>query len=352
MKNRKTLWKLGIAALILGGAAYWSSRSESIPPAENAGGKIFPGLDAGAIARIEITEGTNAVVIALQGDEWRVLSLGGYPADRNRLLSAMLRLQDLTIGHTAHGSEASAAGATELQLERADGSVLAALLLGEVRERVLTPELQAYYGRATIPDGRSVATAPGKPWQLVADPLLDFSGDSMVWVESFIPVAAAQQVVALRLSAPELPDFELTRTDGTWSLPGLTPDQELDAQAVARTVSAAGRVFFEGVAPSAELADEEAGFAKPEILSLTTDGDLVYTLTFGAQTPAAQTRYLRLGAKTESDSEKAKAEADAFNRRYGGWSYAVPAALADALTQGRTAFVKTKPPEHPKQENE
>lgn len=352
MKKSKSLWKLGIAALILGGAAWWSSRSNSITPADAAGGKVFPALDASAVARMEITEGTNAVAVARQGDSWQVLSLGGYPADMNRLLNAMLRLQDLKAGHTSHGSEAPASGATEVQLEKADGSVMARLLLGEVHERDLTPEQQGYYGRASIPDGRYVATAPGKPWQLVADPLLDFSGDSMNWVEPFVLVTEGKQVVALRLSSPEQPDFELTRADGAWALPGLTPEQELDAQAVERTVGAAARVFFSGVVHGSELADEEAGFAKAEKLSLTTGTDLVYTLSFGAHNPAAQTRYLRLGAEAATGTDAAQEEAEAFNRRYGGWTYTVPAALADALTHGRTAFVKAKTPEPAKQENE
>ncbi len=350
--KRKQMWKLGVAALIVGTAAYWSGRTQAIPAAEESGAKVFPGLDLSAVARLEIIDGTNAAVIARQGDSWQVLSLSGYPADMTRLRHAMLRVRELSIGHTAHGSSAPASGLPEVRLEAADGSVLAMFLLGEVHERELTPDQRVYYGRETHPDGRYVAEAPGKPWRLVADPLLDFSADPLMWVERFIPVTYAQQVTALRLSSPGVPDFELARTNETWSLQGLTPDQELDAQALEQTVAAVGRVFFENAVPKTALSDEEAGFVKPEILSLTTGSDLVYTLSFGARTPAAQTRYLRLGAESATGSAAAKQEAAAFNRRYGVWTYAVPNDLAEALTHGRTAFVKVKKPEPPKEENE
>ncbi len=159
--NNKNLIILGVAAVVLGGAAFLlSSGTATRAPALN-GQKLVPPFDVEKVAKIEI--GSALALVA--GDEgWIVPAATNAPADRAKITENLLKLLDLKVGQVVRGKTIE--NPLAVKVFDANGGELAALTLGERHPKY-------GFGRYAAFKGETV---------LVADTLDAFTEDAGFWL--------------------------------------------------------------------------------------------------------------------------------------------------------------------------
>ena len=121
----KNLVILGVVAIALGGAAYFlNGGAKSSAPKLN-GKAILPGLDASAVAKIEVGD---KLLLSAGEKGWTVDTYHGYPASREKIAENLLKLGELKVGQVVRGKKLD--GTTPLVLRDAAGAELAKLELG------------------------------------------------------------------------------------------------------------------------------------------------------------------------------------------------------------------------------
>ena len=159
--NNKNLIILGVAAVVLGGAAFFlSSGTATRAPALN-GQKLVKPFDVEKVAKIEI--GPSLALVA--GDEgWIVPAATNAPADRAKITENLLKLLDLKVGQVVRGKTIE--NPLAVKVFDANGGELAALTLGERHPKY-------GFGRYAAFKGETV---------LVADTLDAFTEDAGFWL--------------------------------------------------------------------------------------------------------------------------------------------------------------------------
>ncbi len=210
--NSKSLFTLLGAAVVLGGAAYFL-QSGSRPAAAKLNGKaILPGLRVADVARVE----AGKLTLAASADGWKVESLHGYPADREKIAENLMKLAELKVGQVARGRKLGSE--TKVALKDASGKELATLALGDKHMKKPTGQAAMYGGG--YPDGRYVAF--GGETVLVKDTLDAFDGEVRSWCNTRIAAIPSTDVQAVSFKhGAEV--VELTKgTNSVWTLKGLT----------------------------------------------------------------------------------------------------------------------------------
>lgn len=159
--NNKNLIILGVAAVVLGGAAFLlSSGTATRAPALN-GQKLVQPFDVEKVAKIEI--GSALALVA--GDAgWIVPAATNAPADRAKITENLLKLLDLKVGQVVRGKTIE--NPLAVKVFDANGGELAALTLGERHPKY-------GFGRYAAFKGETV---------LVADTLDAFTEDAGFWL--------------------------------------------------------------------------------------------------------------------------------------------------------------------------
>ena len=164
--NSKSLFTLLGVAVVLGGAAYFMQRGSRPAAAKLNGKAILPGLRVADVARVE----AGKLTLAASADGWKVESLHGYPADREKIAENLMKLAELKVGQVARGRKLGAE--TKVALKDASGKELATLALGDKHMKKPTGQAAMYGGG--YPDGRYVAF--GGETVLATDTLDAFDG--------------------------------------------------------------------------------------------------------------------------------------------------------------------------------
>ena len=139
--NTKSLISLAAVAVVLGGAAYFL-QSGNRPAAAKLNGKaILPGFSVADAARVEIG---SKLALAAGADGWKVASLHGFPADREKIAENLMKLAELKVGQVAHGRKLGAE--TVVTLKDAAGKALAELKLGDKHTKKATGQAAMYGG--------------------------------------------------------------------------------------------------------------------------------------------------------------------------------------------------------------
>ena len=124
--NNKNLIILGVAAVVLGGAAFFLSRGTATRAPALNGQKLVKPFDVEKVAKIEI--GSALALVA--GDEgWIVPAATNAPADRAKITENLLKLLDLKVGQVVRGKTIE--NPLAVKVFDANGGELAALTLGE-----------------------------------------------------------------------------------------------------------------------------------------------------------------------------------------------------------------------------
>ncbi len=230
--NNKNLVMLAGAAVVLVGAAYFMNGGRK-PSAPGLMGKpVLADFDIASVASVEIGD---KVKLVAADDGWKIESLGGYPADKAKIVENMLKLKELKVGQVARGR--AIASPVEVSLKDASGNAVVTLTLGE--KHVKQSSGESMYGG--YPDGRYVKC--GDATVLVADTLDAFDGDPKRWCDTHI------------VDTPY--------------------------------------VSFTGIADSG-LSEDELGFATGKVCKVTVKGDTNRVATVGATVKGGSDRYLKL----------------------------------------------------------
>ena len=321
MKTKNLTLLLG-AAVVLGGTAVFLQRGSRPAAAPLNGKTILPGFRVADVARVEVGDGK--LTLAASADGWKVESLYGYPADREKIAENLMKLAELKVGQVARGRALGAE--TKVTLKDAAGKTLAALALGDKHVKKATGQAAMYGGG--YPDGRYVAFQGETV--LVKDTLDAFDGETRQWCNTRIASVPSDQVQAVSF-AHGGETVELTKgTNSVWTLKGLTDKEELDTSKTYSLDSALSYLDFNAVADP-KLTEAELGFAT----------GFVYTVTLkdGSNTV---NRVATVGNKVKDGTDRYVKLDD------GKWVFTVSSYAAESLMKTRKDLVKAK--EEPKKD--
>ena len=184
--SNKGLVGLAVVAVVLGAAAYLlNGGAKSSAPKLN-GKAILPGLDASAVAKIEVG---GKLVLSAGEKGWAVETYHGYPASREKIAENLLKLGELKVGQVVRGKALETT--TPVVLRDAAGKELAKVELGPRHEKW-------GHGRYARFAGETV---------LVSDTLDAFGGDAAKqWIETKV-------VDEPWISFNDIADAKLTEAD-------------------------------------------------------------------------------------------------------------------------------------------
>ena len=334
----KNLAILGVAAVVLGGAAYMCSSGRKIKSASVNGKPVVEKFDVADVARLEIG-GAKALTLAATDKGWAVESLFGYPADVTKIRENLLKLADLKVGQVAPGIKI--ASPVSVTVKDAKGKPLATAILGD-QHRAKPKGEAAMYGGG-YPDGRYVKF--GEKVVLVKDALEAYDGDFKKWIDARICAVPSADVKAVTFAKGK-EKVELTRKDSTWTLAGLGPKEELDTSKTYSLDSALSYLDMTGVADP-KLTEAEFGFTTGSVYTVQLKDGKSYIATVG--NAKGGDRYFKVAASfkavgtnaTENATiEKAVKE---FNDKTGKWVYTISSYGADSMSKTRKDLVKDKP---------
>ena len=319
--NSKSLITLAAVAVVLGGAAYFMQSGNKPAAAKLNGKTILPGLSVADVAKVELGK----LTLASSADGWKVESLYGYPADREKIAENLMKLAELKVGQVAHGRKLGTE--TKVALKDASGKAPAELTLGDKHSKQASGQA-AMYGGGSYPDGRYVAF-DGET-VLVKDTLDAFDGDVKQWCNTRIASISSSDVKAVRFAhGNEVVELE-KGTNSTWVLKGLTAKEELDTSKTYSLDSALSYLDFNAVADP-KLTEAELGFKT----------GFVYTVVAkdGSNTV---TRVATVGNKAKDSSDRY------FKLDDGKWVFTISSYSAENMMKTRKDLVKAK--EEPKKE--
>lgn len=319
----KNLIVLVVVAVVLGCAAYFLN-SGSRPAAAKLNGKlVLPGLSVADVARVEI--GGGKLTLAAAADGWKVESLYGYPADREKIVENLMKLAELKVGQVARGRKLGTE--TTVVLKDSAGKELASLKLGDKHMKKPSGQAAAY-GGGGYPDGR-YAAFEGET-VLVKDELDAFDGDAKKWCNPRIASIPSSDVTAVSYrQGKELVELE-KGTNSTWVLKGLGPKEELDTSKTYSLDSALSYLDFNSVADP-KLTEAELGFATGAVYTVTVkegSNTVSHVATVGNKVKGGSDRYFKLDD--------------------GKWVFVISSYSAESMMKARKDLVKAK--EEPKKD--
>ena len=340
----KNLVVLGSVAVVLGGAAWWTSAGKRMKTPSVIGKQILPTFELSDVSRVDIG-GAKKVTLVASDAGWKIDSLFGYPADVTKIRENLLKLQELKVGQVANGRKIDAP--TTIELKKGD-AVVAKLVMGETH--MSKPKGQAaQFGGGGYPDGRYVQYQDKTV--LVKETLDAFDGDPKKWTDTRIASVTASDVTAVTFMKDK-EVVKLTRKDGKWDLEGLGAKEEVDTSKTYSLDSALAYLDFTNVADP-KLSAAELGLTTGAVYTATLKNGLTYVATVGNKT--GSDRWVKLAASFKpagtNAAENAKLEQTAkdFNAKAGAWTYSVSSYSADNMSKTRKDLVKAK--EEPKKED-
>ena len=340
----KNLVMLGVAAVVLGGAAYMCGSGRKIKAASVNGKSVLEKFDVADVAKLEIG-GAKKLTLAATDKGWAVETLFGYPADVTKIRENLLKLADLKVGQVAPGIKLDKPIA--VSVKDAKGKELAKATLGDQHRSKPKGEAAMYGGG--YPDGRYVKF--GEKVVLVKDSLDAFDGDFKKWIDARICAVPSADVKAVSFAKGK-EKVELTKKDSTWTLAGLGPKEELDTSKTYSLDSALSYLDLNGVADP-KLTEKDLGFATGSVYTVSLKDGKSYIATVG--NAAGGDRYFKVAASFKAvgtnATENAKLEKDvkAFNDKTAKWVYTISSYSADSMSKTRKDLVKAK--EEPKKDD-
>ena len=319
--NTKSLISLAAVAVVLGGAAYYLQSGNKPAAAKLNGKAILSDLSVADVAKVELGQ---KLTLVSSADGWKVASLYGYPADREKIAENLMKLTDLKVGQVAHGRKLGVE--TAVVLKDASGKELASLKLGDKHSRKASGQAAMYGG--SYPDGRYVAFAGETV--LVKDTLDAFDGDVKQWCNTRIASVPSADVKSVKYAhGDELVELE-KGTNSTWVLKGLGPKEELDTSKTYSLDSALSYLDFNSVA-NPKLTEAELGFKTGYVYTVTVkegSNTVQHVATVGNRVKDGSDRYFKLDD--------------------GKWIFTISTYSAESMMKSRNDLVKAK--EEPKKE--
>lgn len=219
MKTKTLLWL--VAALAVTGALAWmKAREHRAASPHRTGQPLLEDFDPNLLGRVQLTSGTQTVVLARGPSGWQVESRWHYPADFNRLARFLRDLAGLKVGEVLRGgtghldefglATAAANQATnlpaELRLQDRNGREVAYLVLGQPRAIVRAEDFNP-------PDSQYVRLNDG-PVLLVAPYLPDLPRPPEEWMDRLVMDIPAERVTSMKAMLQDGTRYRVRRQDG------------------------------------------------------------------------------------------------------------------------------------------
>ena len=340
---KKLIFLVFVAAALIG-AALWLKDGRSQKTPSLVGRKILPAFNISDVARVEIA-GAKSLALTSGEAGWTVDALHGYPADGKKIVDELLKLKDLKAGQPAAGI--SNAAPTVVTIKDSAGKELAKLEMGEKHHSAPRGEM-AQFGGGGYPDGRYVAL-DGKT-VVVNDALDSFDGDPKKWVDTKVCGITASDVREVTYAKGK-ETVKLTRTNGTWTLEGIGPKEELDTSKTYSLDSALSYLNFSDVVDPKKT-EAELGFATGAVYTATLKNGITYTAKVGNKVGLdsafkVSAAFKPVGTNATENAACEKTVKD-FNASVGKWTYTISSYSAESLSKARKDLVKAK--EEPKKE--
>ena len=369
----KNLLILIVLGLLLGAGAYLTSRPGRTEAPSDVGRTLFNDLPVNDVTRLVISSSSETVTVAKTGDTWSVPTAYGYPADFNKVRSALRKLSEIKIQeslrmdagqmadlHLANPSPGVSNAALRVALYGAQGKEIASVLLGKHHERK-APEGPMSFGN--FPDGRYLSLDRSQAL-LVGDPLDDFSTENRNWLEMDLLNVPGDEITDVTVAGTNGAPVHLMRDPKTdqLAIEGLAADQEMDSGKASSAAGALSYLSLSGVADPA-LASDKTGLNHPVVYTAKRKDGRIYTVRIGDATTDGK-RYARLsvdfqappapppaapdkkteekkGAETQKKDEPQK-DARALNEKFQKWTYLVDSYRLDPMLVSRTDLIKKK----------
>ena len=383
MKGRN-LSILLAAAVVMGLAAYYASRQEQKAVPAVQAKNLFADLPVNDVEKIILYSMGNTVTVAKVGDVWAVPGLYDYPANFDKIRTALRKVVELKSQQALRVSpkqmqdlsltsplDPAPAGTNKtgvlVKLVGAKDQALASLLLGKYHERKAPEGPMAMYGG--YPDGRYVSVGKGDVY-LVADALDDFSGEARAWLATELLNVPQQDVNEVRITGTGRAPVRLVRSEagGDLKIEGLADTEEAEAYKVNAAGGALSYLNFADVAAPTVTA-AQAGLDKPVVYNAKAKDGRIYTVGLGTTNdagrryakfsvayapppePAAAAPEQKEGAEKDAPDkakqkqmERAKLEQEtrATNEKLQKWTYLIETYKTDPMTYTRNDLVKKK----------
>lgn len=375
--NQKQLGLILVLLVVLGGAGYLFWKKQNASWGENApslGQKLLGDFPLNDVARITITDGSNALNLVKRDDLWRVAERGDYPANYPDISSFLLKARDLKIVQSLQVGpsqlprlQLAPAGrgsnsAVVVEFKDAGGKTIKTLLLGKKHLRKSSGPSQFGEGDEGWPDGRYVKTGDAADVAVVSDPLDNIEAKPAEWLNKDLIHVEKAKFVQVDFPAATN-SWKLARETETaeWKLVDARPGEELDpskAGGVSSPLSSASLVDVL-VAPKAPA----LGLDKPTTVTIGTFEGFNYVLEVGQKTNddfpvtisvSAQIAKERTPGKDEKPEEKTKLDKSFADQRQkledklkqeqacANWTYLLASWTLEPLLKERSQLLMEK----------
>jgi hypothetical protein len=364
--KQKQILALVIAAVLLGGLAYLTSRKDAAKAPNRMGEPLIAGLSVNDISTIRMIGKDGTTTLTRTPTGWTVPSKFGHPANFDKLRTAVVALDDLNIEHEIEATDKQKAdmniseASERVQLLDEANVVLGEIVLGDTREQD-APQGSPYGG---YPNGRFVSTDGGETVVVISDPLSAFAGvTALGWLDTEMLSVNAADVASIRIAGPDREAISCTAgDDGKLTLADLKAGAEADADKLTSLQSALSYMRFSDVADPS-LTDETLGMDTPIVFEAMTKNGTLHMVKLGKTPEGSENRYARVSVSyigndesvdaaaapeedeaakltREADIEAAREAATQLNTKLANWTYVIPSYKAGAMTTLRNDLIK------------
>ncbi len=360
--NVKQLLLAVVILIVLGATSVMLLDNEWTGEGSGVGDKVIKNVPVNDITKITVKGKDKLATLEKTNGVWSVLEEDGYPADFQKISSAVLKLRDLKVSKVVK-AKPDAYG--RLHLDAADktsppvvvscfdktGGKVAEMKLGKEHQRKGAQQMP--YG--SMADGRYVLAKDASKPVLVSETLNEFSTDSFSWVDrSFVSIT---KVKSIEMKEGDKTLWTLDRKDenGKFELASVPAGREADADAVSSVSSAFNYVYFEDVKKAVEEKQQKSVLITTfEGFTYTVDFHKVavdYFVNISVDGKFQETREAVKDEKPEdaakrdqefNDNLKTLKEKLATEKKYSGWFYKFSASKVESMLKSLEELTKEK----------
>ncbi len=259
--------------LLVLGVVYWPR-----PVASGTGESLLPGLEAGQIVGLTITDAQGAsLALAAQASGWVLPEADDYPCLADKVPALLTQIVDLKADRLVAQTNSSHG---RLKVAESDFERRVDLELADGTQQRLYVGTSPSYGAAHVrlegqdqvylTSGLSASDLPTAPAS---------------WVERIYFQVPEEELVAVTLENAN-GRFDFRKVDDAWMLADLAPDETADEASISTVVNRAGSVSL--LRPLGKAEEATYGMDAPSaVVTLRThsesEGDKTYTLRVGAK---------------------------------------------------------------------
>ncbi|MBW7908652.1 MAG: DUF4340 domain-containing protein [Kiritimatiellae bacterium] len=340
MKSRTLILLLIVLVALAMFISKLGRRSHEASPTE-LGQRVLHTKDINAVERIELTSGTQQVVLARTDGEWVVGSLWDYPAQFEPIAALLRQLDQLRVGEVIRGgteildefglAESATSFPVRVKLFESAGVATDDLLIGLPRTSSAMP---AGY---SMPDSRYYRSGDGEV--VIAEPFVEeVRRRPTDWIVSKLPSFGPGEIGSMSAYPTNGVMYALDRdADGTYSGAGALTGKVINVASAEIWFRSLQNLSTRSIVDPATDAEALARGAGGSAVAHLTNG-IVVRVELGALTPENMGHYgwltftyeeppaLEHGDEAALAADRAardavRAEAEKLQAQYGHWNY-------------------------------